>query len=243
VKLPPMRVLSIVHEHTAGSGVFGEVLRERGDEVLEWVPPSGSGPPAAVPGAVLVFGGEMNCEQEDRHPWLVGEKAHLGRLLEAGTPALGVCLGAQLLAEVAGGRVTRMARPDIGWRSVQLESPAAADPVLGVLPDRFEGFQWHSYELSPPSGAQVLARSEACVEAFRVSGVPWWGIQFHAEVTGEAIGEWIDEYRSDPDAVAADLDWTALRERSRQEISRWNEQGAQLCTAFLDYARTPNPSR
>ena len=94
---------------------------------------------------------------------------------------------------------------------MQLQSAAGSDPLLGSLPARFEGFQWHSFEVTPPAGAQVLAVSPACVEAFRVASAPWWGIQFHAEVTGEAIEDWIDDYHSDPDAVAAGLDWPALR--------------------------------
>lgn len=236
MKLRPVRVLSIVHEHTAGSGVFGALLHERGEEVLEWVPPEGAPAPACEPDAVLVFGGAMNCEQESELPWLAGEKAHLRGLLAARTPALGVCLGAQLLAEAAGGSVTRMSTPEIGWSGVQLEQDAAGDPVLGALPARFEGFQWHSFEVTPPAGAQVLARSSACVEAFRVGQAPWWGIQFHAEVTGEAIDDWIEDYRSDPDAVAAGIDWPALRARSKQQIGSWNALGTRLCAQFLEHA-------
>jgi GMP synthase-like glutamine amidotransferase len=233
-----MRVLSIVHEHTAGSGVFGEVLRERGEEVIEWVPPSGLRAPEQLPGAVMVFGGAMNCDQEAQHPWLVGEKAHLGRLLAAGVPALGVCLGAQLLAEVAGGSVTRMDAPEIGWCAVELEPAGGEDPVLGFLPARFEGLQWHSYRFSAPPGAQLLARSPACVQAFRAPSVPWWGIQFHAEVTSADFEGWIDDYASDPDAVAAGIDWPALRAASRQRIAGWNSLGEQLCRAFLEYAES-----
>ena len=95
-----------------------------------------------------------------------GEKAHLRGLRGDGTPALGVCLGAQLLGEVAGGRVTRMGGPEIGWRSVELQPAAAGDPLLGSLPGRFEAFQWHSYKVSPPPGASLLARSGACLQAF-----------------------------------------------------------------------------
>jgi len=231
-----VRVLSIVHEHNAGSGVFGEVMRERGEEVLEWFPPQGSPPPASEPDAVLVFGGAMNCEQESELPWLAREKAHLRRLLLTGTPALGVCLGAQLLGEAAGGSVTRMGAPEIGWCDVQLEPAAARDPLLGSLPARFESFQWHSYEVAPPPGAQVLARSPSCVEAFRTRAAPWWGIQFHAEVTSTSIGAWIDDYDSDPDAVAAGIDWAALRAATDERIGAFNSLGAQLCTCFLEYA-------
>ncbi len=236
VKLRPVRVLSIVHEHTAGSGVFGALLHERGEEVLEWVPPLGAPPPASEPDAVLVFGGAMNCEQESELPWLAGEKAHLKGLLAAGTPALGVCLGAQLLAEAAGGKVTRMSTPEIGWGGVQLEPAAGSDPLLTALPARFEAFQWHSYEVAPPPGAQVLARSSACVEAFRLAAVPWWGIQFHAEVTGEAIDDWIEDYRSDPDAVSVGIDWPALGALSKERIGRSNALGSRLCARFLEHA-------
>lgn len=236
MKLRPVRVLSIVHERTAASGVFGEVLRERGEQVLEWLPPLGGPAPAPEPDAVLVFGGAMNCEQESDYGWLAPEKEYLRSLLAAGTPALGVCLGAQLLAEAAGARVTRMAAPEIGWKSVRLEPGAAADPLLAVLPERFEAFQWHSFEVSPPAGWPVLASSDACVAAFRAAAAPWWGIQFHAEVTGESIEGWIDDYRSDSDAVAAGIDWAALRAASGRRIERWNSLGETLCARFLDHA-------
>jgi len=231
-------VLSIVHERTAASGVFGEVLRERGEELLEWLPPLGGPAPAPEPDAVLVFGGAMNCEQESEYAWIAPEKEYLRGLLAAGTPALGVCLGAQLLAEAAGGRVVRMPAPEIGWKGVRLEPGAASDPLLAVLPERFESFQWHSFEVLPPAGWPVLARSDACVEAFRAGPAPWWGIQFHAEVTGESIEGWIDDYRSDPDAVAAGIDWAALGAASGRRIERWNALGEALCTRFLDHAET-----
>src|SRR5947209_4201447 len=95
-----MRVLSIVHQRDAGSGVFAQAVVERGDELIEWVPPDQS-PPADGFDAVLVFGGAMNVD--DDHAWLRGEKQVLRAALACGIPVLGVCLGAQLLAEATGG--------------------------------------------------------------------------------------------------------------------------------------------
>jgi GMP synthase-like glutamine amidotransferase len=236
VKLRPVRVLSIVHEDDAGPGVFADVMRERGEEMVEWIPAQQAPPAAEGFEAALVFGGAMNVDQEDGHEWLASEKQLLRSLLGLGTPALGVCLGAQLLAEVAGGEARRMAQPEIGWTVVDLTVEAAGDPLLAPLPTRFEGFQWHSYEASPPDGATLLARNEACVQAFSLAAAPWWGIQFHAEATGETIAGWIAGYRSDADAVRADLNWEALLLETDQEIARWNAHGIGICSRFLDHA-------
>jgi GMP synthase-like glutamine amidotransferase len=231
-----MRVLSIVHEREAGSGVFADAAGERRDELIEWIPAEAPAPAAESFGAVLVFGGAMHVHQDHDHRWLRDEKELLRALLKRRSPALGVCLGAQLLAEVAGGEVRPAAKPEIGWTPVRLTAPASDDPMLGPLPDCFNTFQWHSYEICVPRIALELARSGTCLQAFRLSSAPWWGIQFHAEVTDHTIVAWIDDYRSDPDAVRADLDWTAMLARTREEIARWNELGRGICRRFLDYA-------
>jgi len=231
-----VRVLSIVHEREAGSGVFAHAARERGDDVVEWIPAEGPAPVRESFGAVLVFGGAMNVDEEREHLWMRGEKELLRELLARGTPLLGVCLGGQLVAEVAGGAARRMPAPEIGWSEVELAPQAAADRVLGALPTRFEGYQWHSFQMRAPRDAVVLANSSVCLQAFRLRTAPWWGIQFHAEVTEETIAAWIADYRSDPDAVRANLDWEAMLAQTRSEIDRWNELGVGLCRRFLDVA-------
>jgi hypothetical protein len=82
----------------------------------------------------------------------------------------------------------------------------------------------------------TLARSASCLQAFRVHAAPWWGIQFHAEATEETIAGWIRDYRSDEDAVGADLDWATILVETRREIGRWNELGVGICRRFLDHA-------
>ena len=238
-----MRVLSIVHERESGSGVFADTTAQLGHELIEWIPAEGEAPVLDGFGAVLVFGGGMHVDQESKHGWLENEKHLLRGLLARHTPAFGVCLGAQLLTKVAGGGARRAAVPEIGWKDVRLTPEAACDPVLGPLPERFDSFQWHSYAMSTPEGAVALAHSATCLQAFRLRAAPWWGIQFHAEVTAQTIAAWVRDYRSDEDAVRAELDWAAILAQTRHEIDRWNELGVGLCRRFLAHAAAETAGR
>jgi GMP synthase-like glutamine amidotransferase len=228
-----MRVLAIVHQPDAGPGVFADAIRARGAELDSWMPTGTQAPPRAPGGydAVLVFGGAMHVDQENRHPWLAGEKRLLEDLLGEGVPLLGVCLGAQLLAEAAGATPRAASLPEIGWHDVELTREGASDPLLGPLAPRFRAFQWHSYEFPLPPGAIPLARSASCLQAYRL-GDSAWGIQFHAEVTREDAEAWIDDYRSDADAVRIGID-PDLRQRTRSKIGEWNELGRGLCDRFM----------
>jgi GMP synthase-like glutamine amidotransferase len=241
-----MRLLSIVHQDDAGSGVFGETARERGFEVDEWRPDTGAEEPPSPLGeydAALVFGGAMNVHEEHEHPWLAADKRVLGELLrEHETPLLGVCLGAQLIADVAGGRVSRAEEPEIGWHPVRLAPAAASDPVAGALPSEFEALQWHSYSFEPPPGAVVLAESDICAQAFRL-GERVWAVQFHAEVTDEILGHWIENYREDEDAVRIGFDPEAAAAEAARRLHDWNRLGAGLCGRFLDVAERAAASR
>lgn len=232
-----MRALAIVHEPQAGPGVFAEALAAKGVELDRWL--IAEGPPPAEPAgydAALTFGGAMHTDHEADHPWLRPEKALLADLIERGVPLLGMCLGSQLVAEAAGARPRRSSAPEIGWHEVELTPEAAGDPLLGGLPPRFDAFQWHSYEAPLPPGATPLARSPVCLQAYRLDG-PAWGIQFHAEVSAEDADHWIDDYRSDPDAVRIGLDPEALREQTNEAIEAWNELGRALCERFVDAIR------
>jgi GMP synthase (glutamine-hydrolysing) len=237
-----MRALAIVHQPDAGPGVFAEEMSLRGVELERWeLSRRGAGPPREVSAydAILSFGGSMHADQEDAHPWLRFEKDFLDAMVDDGTPLLAVCLGAQLLAEAAGGEARRAGRPEIGWHEVELSAEGAADPLLGPLAPRFTALQWHSYEAVPPAAATVLARSPVCVQAYRV-GELIWGIQFHAEVTHADLESWIDDARTDEDAVAAGVDAEAVRAESRERIAEWNRLGRELCGRFCDQVRLAN---
>ncbi len=217
-----MNVLALTHGPNVGPGVFGAEVAAAGHELEVRSALDGAGEPDAD--ALLVFGGAMHADQEERHPWLVDEHRFLVRALERETPVLGVCLGAQLLAKAAGASVHPAAAPEIGWVPVELTEAAADDPVFGAAPRRFDAFEWHHYTYDIPDGAVELARSAACTQAFRLGAAV--GIQFHAEITAPQVAEWLDR-----DEVR---DRDGLREATRERIGGWNAFGRGLCRRFLD---------
>ena len=138
----------------------------------------------------------------------------------------------------AGGRRRRRppaAAPEIGWYEIELTAEAGSDPLLGELPERFEGFQYHHYEWLLLPEATVLARSPACLQAFRLDGLPAWGVQFHPEVTLADLRSWLDHWESDPAAVASGLDPKAISAESAGKIGAWNDLG-QLSASFFEHA-------
>jgi GMP synthase (glutamine-hydrolysing) len=229
-----VRVLSIIHGPNARSGIFGEVVRDAGHELVERSYAFGE-PPPEPPEAydtVMVFGGVMNVHEVDGHPWLGVETKVLERLLENEVPVLGVCLGAQLLASAAGADVRRAPEPEIGWYEVETTEEAHDDPLFAGTADRFTAFQWHSYQFDQPAGAVPLAQSPVCLQAYRI-GETSWGIQFHAEVSKEIAADWISHYGTDPDAIRIGLDPVRERRRLEDEIGGWNEFGRRLVGRFL----------
>jgi GMP synthase (glutamine-hydrolysing) len=235
--LPQVRVLAIVHQRDAGPGVFAEAIQERGDELDVWLLPEEPEAPANPLGydAVLVLGGAVHPDQDAGNNWLAAERALLRELLARGAPLLGLCLGGQLVAAAAGATPHRAGRPEIGWQRVQLSAAGREDPLLAALAPGFEAFQWHSYEFPLPPRGVALAQSEVCLQACRI-GAAAWALQFHPEVSAADARTWIDDYRSDEDAVRIGVDPGALRTETEAKIGAFNQLGRDLCHRWLDAA-------
>lgn len=139
---------------------------------------------------LVVMGGTMGAGDERAHPWLADEKEAIGDAMGAGKLVLGVCLGAQLMAEVLGSRVYRDAEPEIGWFPVRRTAAGRTARVLGSLPESFQAFHWHGDTFELPRGTVHAAESEACAhQAFEASGGRIVGLQFHVESTPESVCE------------------------------------------------------
>ena len=132
---------------------------------------------------LVIMGGGMNIYQYRDYPWLVGEKRLIRQAIDAGKAVLGVCLGAQMIADVLGGRVVQNPHKEIGWypvRFVHREPPFDAFPKEPVV------FHWHGDTFELPAGARRAAESDACPNQGFIYGDRVVGLQFHIEVTAVA---------------------------------------------------------
>ena len=131
----------------------------------------------------------------------------------------------------AGAGVGLARQAEVGWRTVEPNAAGREDPVLGVMPPRFDAFQWHYYNFDLPAGAELLAENDAARQAYRV-GERTWGVQFHPEVTRHMLEHWFVEGESElPDPAT-------VRRDTELYLGTWNECGRRLCNAFLDAAET-----
>ncbi len=136
---------------------------------------------------LAVMGGPMNVYEYHRYPWLRREKVFLERAVSASVPSLGVCLGAQLLADVLGAEITRNPQVEIGWHAVRVTAAARESALVGHLPAEFIAFHWHGDTFEMPPGATRLAESDACPNQAFDYGSCILGLQFHLEYSVESI--------------------------------------------------------
>ncbi len=225
-----MRVLAVAHGPLVQPELFGEVIEAEGHELVEWDIRVQGPPPQCGYDAALVLGGDQNVGEESTYPWLHEEYDALRRWLADDVPLLGICLGAQTLARALGAGVARLATgPLSGFYETELTEAGLADPVLGVLPARFEAMNANGYAFEVPAGAVELARGPGS-QAFR-AGRRAWGVQFHPEVRHEQAMAW---FRADRRELPRSLDEIELE--LSEKLPRWHEQGRALCLAFLSAA-------
>lgn len=189
-----MKFLVVKHVVVEGLGAFAPWCQEAGIDLdfVEWE--QGDTLPETLDDyhAVWVMGGPMNVADEADYPWLVTEKQWIRRVVQAEQiPYMGVCLGAQLLADALGGAVGAMSAPEVGLGSVYLTKPAGEHPLFQGLPQQFVALHWHGQEVQRlPAQGLLLASSDQCrVQAYSVGNYAF-GIQFHSEVEAHTVADW-----------------------------------------------------
>jgi GMP synthase-like glutamine amidotransferase len=143
---------------------------------------------------IIIMGGSMSANDEEKFPWLKLEKQFIRDVIKRGIGVLGVCLGAQLIANALGARVYRNPHKEIGWFPVRrVQAPEGHF----TLPQECMAFHWHGETFDLPEGAVKLAESDACRnQAFQIKRNVI-GLQFHLETTPYNASALIENFRDE----------------------------------------------
>jgi GMP synthase-like glutamine amidotransferase len=221
----------IQHVPFEGPGLIGEWARLRGHSLAVSHSITEQYPPTESVDLLVVMGGPMDADDEVASPWLTPEKHFVGQTIAAGRLVLGVCLGAQIIAEVLGGRVKRGREPEIGWYLVTLADADFTEPLFAGWPHEAVVGHWHGDTFDLPASLEsVLSSAVTQNQAFVFEGRVV-GLQFHLEWDAETLANLIRECPAD---LTANTPHTMTAEQFLAGASEHMPGCRELLFALLD---------
>lgn len=234
-------VTVIRHIHFEDLGTLEPLLLERGYAV-RYVDPAMedlASLDALAPDLLVVLGGPVGAFDEEIYPFLAGELALVRQRLAAGTPLLGICLGAQLIARALGARVYPMGVKEIGFSPLTLTG-AGAQSVLAHLGST-PVLHWHGDQFDIPPRADRLASTQIGANQAFALGDAVLGLQFHLEADARHIERWLLGHASE--LGQAGIDPRVLREDAQRFQVPLAAAATAVFKAWLDGVDKLAPGR
>jgi GMP synthase (glutamine-hydrolysing) len=227
-----MKIAAIIrHVHFEDLGTFEEPLEKAGYEIQYCDIGRRELPDPAAPDLLIVLGAPVGVYEDDKYPFLLDEIALLKAHITRGQPALGICLGSQLIAHALGARVYPSGRKEIGFGPVELTDAARSTPLKHLADTPV--LHWHGDTFDLPEGAVHLASTAICRnQAFGI-GANILGFQFHPEVDPTAgIESWLIGHAAE--LGSAGIDPRKLREGAKAAGASLPEKARRMFSEWLN---------
>ena len=237
----PKTFLLVTHEETVATdyGYIAGYLEELGHRVIHhevlkatpahdgFLPANTDFPSLDGIDSVIIFGSFTHAYEKSTRGWVERELDFIREIREKGMPYLGICFGAQLLAEVLGGRTVKADRLEAGM--INFEAKADCPVALGPW------FSWHNDKVELPVEVEVLAANEIAPQVFKSGNS--LGVQFHPEVTTELLEEWL---RVGGDELVGRVNPDEFRRQWQEGGSSAQRHGRELIDWFVQVEPVKN---
>ncbi len=137
--------------------------------------------------ALLIMGGCMNVDEEEKFPWLKAAKQFIKQIIEAGKKVIGICLGSQLIAAALGSSVYPGKEKEIGFFPISFTGDALKHPLFNHFKNPYTVFHWHGDTYDLPANAQLIASTDICKHQAYLIHDQVLGLQFHFEMNETVI--------------------------------------------------------
>ncbi len=150
---------------------------------------------------LIIMGGPMNVYDLIKYPFLEEEKIFIKKTIEVGKSVLGICLGAQLIADVLGAKVKPNREKEIGWHPIKTVENTGDTELKNIINADKPVFHWHGDTFEIPQGAKRLAKSDVCENQAFLYNKNVFALQYHLEMNRTTLKMLIDNCRDELSAA------------------------------------------
>jgi GMP synthase (glutamine-hydrolysing) len=176
---------------------------------------------------LIIMGGVMGVYEEDKYAWMKAEKLFIKKSIEAKKKVLGICLGAQFIADVLDAKVFPHTKKEIGWFEVE---KVVSHPLTEKLPQIFTTFHWHGDTFTLPAKAIHLFKAKACEQQGFVYNNHVAGLQFHTEVKDDLLNSMIENERTE----LIKADYVQTEDEIKRLATQYIREQKKFMYDFLD---------